>query len=60
MTDIIPGCRELTNCITLLMFCSRYEPPSLAIANLYWSGWIVILLVAAFNPSNIGIEFYSF
>ena len=33
---------------------SGYEPPPLAIANLYWSGWIVILLVAAFNPSNIG------
>ncbi|CAB4012083.1 Hypothetical predicted protein, partial [Paramuricea clavata] len=33
---------------------SGYEPPALAIANLYWSGWIVILLVAAFNPSNIG------
>ena len=34
---------------------SSYEPPSLAIASLYWSGWIIILLVAAFNPSNIGI-----
>ncbi|XP_030834653.1 integrator complex subunit 1-like [Strongylocentrotus purpuratus] len=31
-----------------------YQVPSLAIANFYWKGWILLLIMAAFNPSNIG------
>ncbi|XP_063961921.1 integrator complex subunit 1-like [Lytechinus pictus] len=31
-----------------------YQVPSLAIANFYWKGWILLLILAAFNPSNIG------
>lgn len=32
----------------------RYVPPTLAIANLYWKGWIMLLILAAHNPSTIG------
>ncbi|XP_077980803.1 integrator complex subunit 1-like [Glandiceps talaboti] len=31
-----------------------YQPPQLAISNLYWKGWLVLLVVTAFNPVNIG------
>ncbi|KAI8492608.1 Integrator complex subunit 1 [Branchiostoma belcheri] len=31
-----------------------YEPPTLAISNLYWKGWMLLLTVSAFNPANIG------
>ncbi|XP_015601368.1 integrator complex subunit 1 isoform X2 [Cephus cinctus] len=31
-----------------------YVPPSLAISNLYWKGWIMVLMLAAHNPSTIG------
>ncbi|XP_072168172.1 integrator complex subunit 1-like [Diadema setosum] len=31
-----------------------YQAPNLAIANLYWKGWILLLILAAFNPANIG------
>ncbi|XP_011642756.1 integrator complex subunit 1 isoform X2 [Pogonomyrmex barbatus] len=31
-----------------------YVPPTLAIANLYWKGWIMLLILAAHNPSTIG------
>lgn len=33
---------------------SRYQPPSLAISTLYWKAWPLLLVVAAFNPENIG------
>lgn len=33
-----------------------YVPPSLAISNLYWKGWIMILLMAAHNPDTIGVH----
>ncbi|XP_014467728.1 PREDICTED: integrator complex subunit 1 isoform X2 [Dinoponera quadriceps] len=32
-----------------------YVPPSLAISNLYWKGWIMILILAAHNPTSIGM-----
>ncbi|XP_025155435.1 integrator complex subunit 1 isoform X3 [Harpegnathos saltator] len=33
-----------------------YVPPSLAISNLYWKGWIMILILAAHNPDTIGVS----
>ncbi|XP_073931481.1 integrator complex subunit 1 [Castor canadensis] len=32
-----------------------YQPPSLAISTLYWKAWPLLLVVAAFNPENIGL-----
>ena len=32
----------------------RYQPPNLAISPLYWKAWPLLLVVAAFNPENIG------
>ena len=32
-----------------------YEPPKLAISKLYWKGWILLLVLAAFNPKTIGV-----
>lgn len=32
----------------------RYQPPNLAISTLYWKAWPLLLVVAAFNPENIG------
>eukprot|EP00073_Rattus_norvegicus_P039479 XP_008767261.1 PREDICTED: integrator complex subunit 1 isoform X1 [Rattus norvegicus] len=34
---------------------SRYQPPNLAISTLYWKAWPLLLVVAAFNPENIGL-----
>lgn len=34
--------------------CLRYQPPNLAISTLYWKAWPLLLVVAAFNPENIG------
>ena len=31
-----------------------YDPPSLAISKLYWKGWILLLVLTAFNPKSIG------
>lgn len=31
-----------------------YQPPSLAISKLYWKGWILLLVLSAFNPKTIG------
>ncbi|KAJ6656005.1 hypothetical protein lerEdw1_004590 [Lerista edwardsae] len=31
-----------------------YQPPNLAISTLYWKAWPLLLVVAAFNPENIG------
>ncbi|XP_061404832.1 integrator complex subunit 1 [Lethenteron reissneri] len=31
-----------------------YTPPTLAISNLYWKAWLLLLVVMAFNPQNIG------
>ncbi|XP_038064280.1 integrator complex subunit 1-like [Patiria miniata] len=33
-----------------------YTPPSLAISNLYWKGWILLVVITAFNPTNIGLS----
>ncbi|XP_011171982.1 integrator complex subunit 1 [Solenopsis invicta] len=33
---------------------AEYLPPTLAIANLYWKGWTMLLILAAHNPSTIG------
>lgn len=38
----------------LEMAFSRYQPPNLAISTLYWKAWPLLLVVAAFNPENIG------
>jgi len=32
----------------------RYTAPKLAIANLYWKGWILLAIVASLNPLSIG------
>ncbi|XP_054283630.1 integrator complex subunit 1-like [Macrosteles quadrilineatus] len=31
-----------------------YTPPTLAITNLYWKGWALLLVLAAHNPTTIG------
>ncbi len=31
-----------------------YQPPSLAISKLYWKGWLLLLVLSAFNPKSIG------
>ncbi len=36
-----------------------YQPPSLAISKLYWKGWILLLVLSAFNPKTIGTVLYS-
>ncbi|XP_044017877.1 integrator complex subunit 1 isoform X2 [Aphidius gifuensis] len=33
---------------------SGYVPPTLAISNLYWKSWIIVLILAAHNPLTIG------
>ncbi|XP_042197003.1 integrator complex subunit 1 [Callorhinchus milii] len=32
-----------------------YQPPALAISSLYWKAWLLLLVVTAFNPQNIGL-----
>uniref|UniRef100_A0A3Q3XEF0 Uncharacterized protein n=1 Tax=Mola mola TaxID=94237 RepID=A0A3Q3XEF0_MOLML len=32
-----------------------YQPPNLAISTLYWKAWMLLLVVAAFNPQKIGL-----
>ncbi|XP_032686897.1 integrator complex subunit 1 isoform X2 [Odontomachus brunneus] len=36
-----------------------YVPPSLAISNLYWKGWIMILILAAHSPDTIGMTVWK-
>ncbi|KAJ8668061.1 hypothetical protein QAD02_009724 [Eretmocerus hayati] len=31
-----------------------YVPPTLAISNLYWKSWIMLLILSAHNPATIG------
>lgn len=31
-----------------------YTPPALAITNLYWKGWTLLLILAAHNPTTVG------
>lgn len=31
-----------------------YQPPSLAISKLYWKGWVLLLVLSAFNPKTVG------
>jgi len=31
-----------------------YAPPNLAISKLYWKGWLLLLVIASFNPSTVG------
>ena len=33
---------------------SNYTPPKLAISKLYWKGWVLLLVLAAFNPKTVG------
>ena len=33
-----------------------YLPPSLAISKLYWKGWLLLLVLSAFNPKTIGAK----
>lgn len=35
---------------------ARYTPPQLAISNLYWKGWIMLLMLAAHNPASFGSQ----
>ncbi|XP_060071544.1 integrator complex subunit 1-like [Ylistrum balloti] len=32
-----------------------YSPPTLAISNLYWKSWNILLILSAFNPHTFGI-----
>ncbi|XP_031422445.1 integrator complex subunit 1 isoform X2 [Clupea harengus] len=32
-----------------------YQAPNLAISTLYWKAWLLLLVVAAFNPQKIGL-----
>ncbi|KAI0240995.1 Integrator complex subunit 1 [Lamellibrachia satsuma] len=32
-----------------------YEPPTLAISNLYWKAWTMLLIISAFNPATFGL-----
>lgn len=41
------------------MFHCRYQPPNLAISTLYWKAWLLLLVVAAFNPQKIGEARYD-
>uniref|UniRef100_A0A8B9LSR4 Integrator complex subunit 1 n=1 Tax=Astyanax mexicanus TaxID=7994 RepID=A0A8B9LSR4_ASTMX len=34
---------------------TEYQPPNLAISTLYWKAWLLLLVVAAFNPQKIGL-----
>lgn len=36
-----------------------YVPPTLAISNLYWKGWIMLLTLAAHNPGSIGAHAWT-
>lgn len=33
-----------------------YTPPTLAITNLYWKGWILLTVLCAHNPETVGAE----
>ncbi|XP_060583813.1 integrator complex subunit 1-like [Ruditapes philippinarum] len=35
----------------------RYTPPQLAISNLYWKAWTILLIISAYNPTYFG-KFY--
>ncbi|XP_052774424.1 integrator complex subunit 1-like [Mya arenaria] len=35
---------------------SGYTPPQLAISNLYWKAWIILLVISAFNPATFGLS----
>ncbi|KAF7987873.1 hypothetical protein HCN44_003736 [Aphidius gifuensis] len=39
---------------TSINITSGYVPPTLAISNLYWKSWIIVLILAAHNPLTIG------
>ncbi len=41
------------------MFHFSYQPPNLAISTLYWKAWLLLLVVAAFNPQKIGEARYD-
>ena len=34
-----------------------YQSPALAISKLYWKGWLLLLVLSAFNPKTIGMLF---
>uniref|UniRef100_A0A1B6EU77 Uncharacterized protein n=1 Tax=Cuerna arida TaxID=1464854 RepID=A0A1B6EU77_9HEMI len=36
-----------------------YAPPTLAITNLYWKGWGLLLVLCAHNPNTVGEEGWS-
>ena len=55
----VSPCLDLSrSVITMLLFFFpwRYQPPNLAISALYWKAWLLLLVVAAFNPQKIGIH----
>ena len=43
-----------------IMLPKSYKPPDLAISKLYWKGWLLLLVLAAFNPKTIGKALISF
>ena len=45
---------ELITVVLIFHWCYSYAAPKLAIANLYWKGWILLAIVASLNPSTIG------
>lgn len=49
----MPSGNQIQSLVSVDVSC-RYQPPNLAISTLYWKAWPLLLVVAAFNPENIG------
>ena len=37
----------------------EYTPPQLAVSKLYWKGWVLLLVLASFNPHTLGSVVWS-
>lgn len=44
----------LLNLAWYIMSDFRYNPPTLAISAHYWKAWVILLIIAAFNPAKFG------
>lgn len=42
-----------------IMLPAGYTPPPLAIGNLYWKSWLILLILAATNPATIGFKVWE-
>ena len=42
-----------------MFYSLSYTPPALAIANLYWKVWMMLLIVASYNPLPFGKSLYE-